>query len=81
MMMTARPRARSSPAAIATSLPKLREKEIAWMRLSRPFAARMMASVASAEPSSTNRISKADVISPSTGRSRRQSGNTFSASW
>jgi hypothetical protein len=64
----------SSPAAIATSLPKLRLKEIAPTRRSSRWRAAMAAIVPSWLPSSMNRISQSEEMRSRTGTSRSQTG-------
>ncbi len=58
MITAPRPRAASTPAAMAISLPKLRENDRAVMRGSAAFSSRATSSVLSLEPSSTKMISK-----------------------
>ena len=79
MITAPRPRAASTPAAMAISLPKLREKDKARSLLSSRFNSRRVCSVASLEPSSMNRISKLSTQS-SAGMSRAMSGRRFSHS-
>ena len=80
MMMTTSPCAVSSPAAIATSLPKLRDSESARTRGSIELSLRISLMQASTLPSSTNRISHSGASRVSIGVSRVTSGARFSAS-
>ena len=79
MSTTYSPAAWSSPADIATSIPKLRDSCTRTMPSSRPASSSIRAAEASLEPSSTNTSSW--EISPSAERTRRcSSGRTASSS-
>ena len=80
MMTAASPCAWSSPAAMAISLPKLREKETAVSRASAALTRRKTFSVSSLEPSSMKMTWKDDELRSSTGTRRASSGSMFSAS-
>ena len=81
MSATKSPLAMRSPASIAASLPKLREKELKCTRPSSFDQARSSSAVASAEPSSTKQNSNsAQSMSPATRRSSAYSAGRTSCS-
>ena len=79
-MTLAAPVAWSSPAAIATSLPKLRLSDTTPTRSSRACARPIASTVASVEPSSTKMTSWEAAVRSRIGVSRASSGAMLSAS-